>query len=273
MHTILISIISIFLFQGILVLLSGVSTVFIELNNGFLSFVDLLSKATSIAVFIWAVHVFILQQKAKKDDSKSLRIKELSHRLIDYVGHSNYSLNKKSANILITYLEEIQKECLETGSTNEQQKEYKLALNIVFEMLKKTTLSEVLNISAKSDYHSVINKLESIYSNKEELEVFDPELLTYIKSKNGKSTNLSINVPSYGLQLWQIRKILTLVFDKEADEVEEELSRGINSILDSHHHFPVLYGVYRFFDIGKFHITKEGEFTFSLSNLLMACDR
>ena len=66
MRIILIVFFSILLFQGILVVFSGVALVFSELNNGFSLLIDVASKAAAVAVFFWAIHTFINQQKDKE---------------------------------------------------------------------------------------------------------------------------------------------------------------------------------------------------------------
>ena len=120
---VMISLVSILLFQGVLLVLSAVSIVFIELNTGFATLIDIASKAATVAVFLWAVHTFITQQKDKKREDKYARLKELSYRLMDYVGRSDFVLNKNSASILIAYLDSIIDEVSQNEVATEHLKE------------------------------------------------------------------------------------------------------------------------------------------------------
>lgn len=112
-----------------------------------------------------------------------------------------------------------------------------------------------------------------MYSNSECLTEFDPEMLRTIRERTRKSTNMSMNIPSQSLQLWQILKILSLVLEQDEDIVEEELIREPVSIIDRHHQLPVLYAIYYVYSNGRFHIDSDDSFTFSTSGMVMACER
>lgn len=127
MQIVMISLVSILLFQGVLFVLSAVSTVFIELNTGFATLIDIASKAATVAVFLWAVHTFITQQKDKKREDKYARLKDLSYRLMDYVARSDFVLNKNSASILIAYLDSIIDEVSQNEVATEHLKEKKVS--------------------------------------------------------------------------------------------------------------------------------------------------
>ena len=261
------------LFQGVLFAISGISVIFNELNIGFIGFVDVASKIATISVFVWAVHTFIEQQRAKKNDDKYLRLKDLSYRIIEYVGNEKFILNKNTASILIAYLEAIKEEKEAEELTSFHLKEHKLSLNVTYEALKKTTLKEVLGIDEENDYRRIVEKLKSIYSDYEQLTNFDRDFVERLDDRRRKCTNMEINVPSFGVQLWQIKKIMSLVLECEEVLMEEELSRGVNSILDRHHHFPVLYAIYYIYENGIVHVNELDEISFSTDGILMACSR
>jgi len=261
------------IFQGVLFAISGVSVLFSELNNGFIGFVDVASKIATISVFVWAVHTFIEQQRTKKNDEKYLRLKDLSYRIIDYVGNENFILNKNTASILIAYLEAIKEEKETEELTAFHLKEHKLSLNVTYEALKKTTLKEVFNVDEENDYRKIVEKLKSIYSDHNQISEFDCDLYDRLNERSLKSTNMRINVPSFGIQLWQIKRIMSLVLECEEALVEEELSRGVNSILDRHHHFPVLYAIYYIYENGIVHVQEDDQISFSTNGILMAGSR
>lgn len=102
-----------------------------------------------------------------------------------------------------------------------------MALNVTYETLKKTTLKEVLNVDEESNYRKIVEKLKSIYSDNEQVIAFDCDFSKRLAERQRKSTNMGINVPSFGIQLWQIKKIMSLVFECEENLVEEELSREV----------------------------------------------
>ncbi|EGR5013354.1 hypothetical protein CGT94_18430 [Vibrio metoecus] len=273
MQIVIISLVSILLFQGVLVVLSAVSTVFIELNSGFAILIDIASKAATIAVFLWAVHTFITQQKDKKREDKYARLKDLSYRLIDYVGRSDFALNKNSASILIAYLDTIIDEISQNEVAQEHLKEKKLAFDVTYETLKRTSLKEALGLDAPQKYNDIVDTITRVYSNSECLTAFDPEMLLTIRERSRKSTNMLMNIPSQSLQLWQILKILSLVLDQDEDIIEEELMREPICISDRHHQLPVLYAIYYVYSNGRFHIDSDDSFTFSTSGMTMACKR
>ncbi|EOW9192587.1 hypothetical protein ACOA8B_003523 [Vibrio cholerae] len=273
MQIVIISLVSILLFQGVLVVLSAVSTVFIELNSGFAILIDIASKAATIAVFLWAVHTFITQQKDKKREDKYARLKDLSYRLIDYVGRSDFALNKNSASILIAYLDTIIDEISQNEVAQEHLKEKKLAFDVTYETLKRTSLKEALGLDAPQKYNDIVDTITRVYSNSECLTAFDPEMLLTIRERSRKSTNMLMNIPSQSLQLWQILKILSLVLEQDEDIIEEELMREPICISDRHHQLPVLYAIYYVYSNGRFHIDSDDSFTFSISGMTMACKR
>lgn len=261
------------IFQGILFAISGVSVIFKDLNNGFIGFVDVTSKIATISVFVWAVHTFIEQRKTKRNDDKYLRLKDLSYRIIDYVGNETFIFNKNTASILIAYLEAIKEEKETEEITSSHLKEHKLSLNVTYEALKKITLKEVFDIDEKNDYRKIVEKLKSIYSDYDQLVKFDCDFVERLNFRRRKSTNMGINVPSFGVQLWQIKKIMSLVLECDEDLIEEELSRGVSSILDRHHHFPVLYAIYFIYENGIVHVDDDDQISFSTNGVLMACSR
>lgn len=273
MQIVMISLVSILLFQGVLLVLSAVSIVFIELNTGFATLIDIASKAATVAVFLWAVHTFITQQQDKKREGKYARLKELSYRLMDYVGRSDFVLNKNSASILIAYLDSIIDEVSQNEVATEHLKEKKLAFDVTYETLKRTSLKEALGLDALQDYDEIVDAITRVYSNSECLTEFDPEMLRTIRERARKSTNMSMNIPSQSLQLWQILKILSLVLEQDEDIVEEELIREPISIIDRHHQLPVLYAIYYVYSNGRFYIDSDDSFTFSTSGMVMACER
>ncbi len=261
------------LFQGVLFLLSGISVIFNDLNNGFIGFVDVASKIATISVFVWAIHTFIEQKRTKKNDDKYLRLKDLSYRIIDYVGSDSFVLNKNTASILIAYLEAIKEEKESDGLTSFHLKEHKLSLNVTYEALKKTTLKEIFNVYEENNYRKIVDKLKSIYSDYEQVTNFDACFSERLNNRRIKSTNMGINVPSFGVQLWQIEKIMSLVLECKEEQIKEELSRNVNSILDRHHHFPVLYAIYYIYKNGIVHVSENDEISFSTDGILMPCSR
>ncbi|MUK28425.1 hypothetical protein [Aliivibrio fischeri] len=273
MQIVIIWLVTIMLFQGVLFVLSAVSTVFIELNTGFLSLIDVASKVATVAVFFWAVHTFITQQKDKKREDKYTRLKDLSYRLMDYIGRSDFVLNKNSASILIAYLDSILDEVSQNEVAPEHLKEKKLAFYVTYETLKRTSLKEALGLDAPQDYDKIVDAITRVYSNYDCLSEFDPEMLRTIRERTRKSTNMLINIPSESLQLWQILKMLSLVLGQEEDILEKELEREPTSISDRHHHLSVLYAIYYVYSNGKFHIDSDDSFTFSTSGMIMACKR
>ncbi|EGU6977740.1 hypothetical protein D5E85_21005 [Vibrio parahaemolyticus] len=273
MQIVMISLVSILLFQGVLFVLSAVSTVFIELNTGFATLIDIASKAATVAVFLWAVHTFITQQKDKKREDKYARLKDLSYRLMDYVARSDFVLNKNSASILIAYLDSIIDEVSQNEVATEHLKEKKLAFDVTYETLKRTSLKEALGLDALQDYDEIVDAITRMYSKSECLTEFDPEMLRTIRERTRKSTNMSMNIPSQSLQLWQILKILSLVLEQDEDIIEEELIREPTSVIDRHYQLPVLYGIYYVYSNGTFHIDSDDSFTFSTSGMVMACER
>jgi len=273
MSKIIVPLLSIILFQGVLFVLSGVSSVFKEVSGGFTLFIDTASKGATVAVFIWAVFLFLEQRKEKKEDVSLQRLKELSFRLIDFVGNANFSLNKNSANILITYLSALKSETENKGSTEVHLKEYKLALDIVYESLKSTSLVDILGVESPASYRDVIDTLTRYYSNSEKLIEIDADLIQRIDNGDINNTNYGISVPSHGLRLWQIAKIMSYLLEVSEDVIEKELERKPNSIIDRHHHFPTLYAFYYFYTEGILHVSKSKSFSFSTGGLLMACER
>lgn len=273
MTKILVPLLSIVLFQAILFVLSGVSSVFKDVSDGFTLFIDTASKGSTVAVFIWAVFLFLEQRKEKREDVSLQRLKELSFRLIDFIGNAQFSLNKNSANILITYLSALKSETENKAPTTAKLKEYKLALDIVYESLKSTSLTDILGVESPTNYGDVIDTLSSYYSNGEKLIEIDEDLIQRIGSGDINNTNCAINVPSQGLRLWQIEKIMSYLLEESEDVIKQELERGPSSILDRHHHFPTLYAFYYFYTEGVLHVSKDKSFTFSTNGLLMACER
>jgi len=252
-------------------MLSGVSSIFKEVSSGFTLFIDTASKGATVAVFIWAVFLFLEQRKEKKEDVSLQRLKELSFRLIDFVGNANFSLNKNSANILITYLSALKSE--NKSSTDAHLKEYKLALDIVYESLKSTNLVDILGVDSPAIYSDVLDTLTRYYSDSEKLIEIDADLVERIDSGDINNTNYGISVPSNGLRLWQIEKIMSYLLEVSEGVIQKELERKPNSIIDRHHHFPTLYAFYYFYTEGILHVSKSKSFSFSTGGILMACER
>ncbi|MCM0148653.1 hypothetical protein KCN56_08790 [Photobacterium galatheae] len=273
MSKILIPLISIVLFQGILFVVSGVSAVFKDINEGFTLFIDTASKGATIAVFIWAVFLFIEQRKDKQQDLSLQRLKELSFRLIDFIGSSSFSLNKNSANILITYISTLKSEAESKHSTSAHLKESKLAIDIVYESLKATNLVDIVGVESATSYSETLDTLTKYYSDISKLAEIDNNLAKRIESGDLTNTNYAIGVPSQGVQLWQIKQIMSYLLEVDEGIIESELKRQPNSIMDRHHHFPTLYAFYHFYTKGLLHVSKEQSFSFSLGGLLMACER
>ncbi|EPW6560896.1 hypothetical protein ACWOKL_004244 [Vibrio vulnificus] len=273
MKTVIITLLSILLFQGILVVFSGASVVFNDLNGGFTLFVDVASKGATIGVFIWAVFLFQEQRKEKKADTSLQRSKDLSFRLIDFVGSSNYSLNKNSANVLIAYLSSLKAEVGNKNSTETHLKEYKLALDIVNESLKVVTLRDIIGVESENDYDGVIETLTAQYKVQDSLKAIDPDLCRRIESGEISNTNFSINPPDSALRLWQIEEIMKYVFEATEEQVVESLEREPNCFTDKHHHIPVLFAYYYFYTEGILHVSKDKTWSFSTNGILMACER
>ena len=272
-QVVLISLVSILLFQGVLLVLSAISTVFLELNSGFLTWIDVASKAATVAVFLWAVHTFISQKKDKEKEEKYTRLKDLSYRLIDYVGRSDFTVTKNSASILIAYLDAIITEASQGEIAIEHLKEKKLALDVTYETLKRTSLKEALGLDGSQDYFEIIETLEDLYSSSDKLANFDSEMMSLIEQRRRRSTNMAISMPSSGLQLWQILKILSLVLERKEDELEDELTSKPEVIGSRRHQLPVLYAIYYVYSNGTLHIDSDDNFTFTTSGMLMACER
>jgi len=264
MNKILIPLVSILLFQGILFIMSGVSAVFKEVSGGFTLFIDTASKGATVAVFIWAVFLFIEQRKEKQQDLSLQRLKELSFRLIDFVGSSSFSLNKNSANVLITYLSTLKSESEGENTTSVHLKEYKLALDIVYESLKATSLVDIVGIESSPSYSATLDTLTSYYSDIGKLAEIDSNLAERIKSGDISNTNYAVGVPSQGVRLWQIKQIMSYLLEADEQLIESELERKPNSIMDRHHHFPALYAFYHFYTEGLLHVSKNQSFSFSL---------
>lgn len=273
MDKILIPLVSIVLFQGILFVMSGVFAVFKEVSGGFALFIDTASKGATVAVFIWAVFLFIEQRKEKEQDISLQRLKELSFRLIDFVGSSSFSLNKNSSNVLITYLSTLKSESESRNTSSAHLKEYKLALDIVYESLKSTSLWDIVGIESSPSYSATLDTLAGYYSDIDKLAEIDSNLAERIKSGDISNTNYSVGVPSQGIRLWQIKKIMSYLLEVDEHHIESELKRNPNSIMDRHHHFPALYAFYHFYTEGLLHVSKSQSFSFSLGGLLMACER
>lgn len=273
MPVVIISLVSILLFQGVLLVLSAISTVFLELNSGFLTWIDVASKAATVAVFLWAVHTFISQKKDKEKEEKYTRLKDLSYRLVDYVGRPDFTLTKNSASILIAYLDAIFTEARQGNVATEHLKEKKLALDVTYETLKRTSLNEALGLDGSQDYFEIIETLEALYSSSNKLANFDSEMMSFIKQRTRRSTNMSISMPSNSLQLWQILKILSLVMEREEKELEDELMSKPKGISSLHYQLPVLYAIYYVYSNGTFHIASDDNFTFTTSGMIMACER
>ncbi|WP_182037445.1 hypothetical protein [Vibrio diabolicus] len=273
MNKILIPLISIVLFQGILFVVSGASAVFKDVNEGFSLFIDTASKGATIAVFIWAIFLFIEQRKDKQQDLSLQRLKELSFRLIDFIGSSSFSLNKNSANILITYLSTLKSEAESNHTTSAHLKEYKLALDIVYESLKATNLVDIVGVESSPSYSEILDTLTKYYSDISKLSEIDHDLAERIETGDLSNTNYGISVPSQGVRLWQIKTIMSYLLEVDEGIIESELERKPNSIIDRHHHFPTLYAFYHFYTEGLLHVSKDKDLSFSLSGLLMACER
>ena len=64
---------------------------------------------------------------------------------------------------------------------------------------------------------------------------------------------------------------MALLLEVEEEEIEKELGRETQSLLDRHHQFPALYAVYYFYKNGLLHVDKNGKHTLTMSGLLMAC--
>ena len=269
MQVTLFIVIGMVIFQGILLLTSGVFVIVDDVNNGFFRLVDVTSKIATISVFVWAMHTYIEQRKTKRSDDKYLRLKDLSNRLIDYVSTENFIFNNNVASILIAYLEAIKEET-ETETemiTSSHLKEYKLSLAVTYEVLKKITLKEVLDINEENNYIKIVKKIKSIYSDYEQLVKFDYDFSVRLNSPHKKTTSMKINVPSYGVQLWQIKKIMSLVLECDEDLVEKELSRGFNSTSGRHHQFPVLYAIYYVYENGVIHVSNGGQISFFINEM------
>jgi len=236
------------------------------LYNDFTSFADLASKIATVFVLFWAVFTYREQQQDKKRSEKNQRLKELSFRLIDYIGYSTFSLNKNSANILITYLEAIKEEADETDVTSGQLKEYKLALSFSYETLKNTSLMDVISVESKNDYDEVIKVLTKIYSDPDQLRKIDPEFNQTLQQSPRESALHKISQPSGIICLWQITKIMALLLEVEESELHKELSRGRQSMFDRHHHFPVLYALYYFYTHGGTFVEENGDYDFSIDD-------
>jgi hypothetical protein len=271
-QVVIISLVSILLFQGVLVVLSAISTVFVELNSGFLTWIDVASKAATVAVFLWAVHTFISQKKDKEKEQKYTRLKDLSYRLIDYVGRPDFTVTKNSASILIAYLEAIITEASQGDVATEHLKEKKLALDVTYETLKRTSLNEALGLDGSQDYFEIIEMLKALYSSSDKLANFDSEMMSCIEQRRRRSINMKINMPSNSLQQWQILKILSLVLEQEEDELEEELISKPKGIDSRHYQLPVLYAIYYVYSNGTLHIASDDNFTFTTSGMPIACE-
>lgn len=273
MSKIIIPIVSIVLFQGVLFVMSGVSYVFKDVESGFTLFIDTASKGATIAVFIWAVFLFIEQRREKRQDLSLQRLKELSFRLIDFIGSSHFSLNKNSANIIIAYLSTLKFEAENNNATPAHLKEYKLALDIVYESLKATSLVDIIGIESSLNYYEVLDTLTKYYSDIARLYEVDSSLAERIERGDISNTNYAVGVPSQGLQLWQIIKIMNYLLEVDGSLVEQELERKPNSIQDRHYHFPALYAFYHFYRKGLLHVSKDQSLSFSVDGLLMDCER
>lgn len=269
----LVPLLSIVLFQGILFLLSGVMLVFRDVSDGFTLFIDTAAKAATVSVFIWAVFLFLEQRKEKRVDVSLQRLKELSFRLIDFIGNAHFSLNKNSANILITYLSALKSETENRASTDAHLTEYKLALDIVYESLKSTSLKDIVGVDSSIDYGDVIDTLTNYYSKSESLIEIDKDLMQRIERGDINNTNYHINVPEQGLRLWQIEIIMSYLLEVNEDAIKKELEHKPNSMLDRHHHFPTLYAFYYFYTKGTLYVSKNKSILFSMNGLLMACER
>lgn len=243
-----------------------VGSVLYILYNDFTSFADLASKIATVFVLFWAVFTYREQQQDKKRSEKNQRLKELSFRLIDYIGHSTFSLNNNSANILITYLEAIKEEADETDVTSGQLKEYKLALSFSYETLKNTSLMDVISVESKNDYYEVIKVLTKIYSDPDQLSKLDPEFYQTLQQSPRGSAHHRIGEPSGIICKSQIKKIMALLLEVEESEIHKELSRGIQFMFDRHHHFPVLYALYYFYTHGYIFVEENGDYTVTTDN-------
>ncbi len=250
--------------KNIIIIISILIVIGGTLSIGFILFVDLASKIATVLVLFWAVHTYSDQRQFMMQSKKNQRLKDLSFRLIDYVGNSTFSLNKNSANILITYLEAVKEEASESVTTSEQIKEYKLALNFTLQSLMPTTLMDVLSLESISDYDEVINVLTMIYSDSDKLREFDLWFYRRLQESPRSSALHGINVPSGLICLWQIKKIMALLLEVEESEIHKELSRGRQSMFDRHHHFPVLYALYYFYTHGGTFVEENGDYDFSI---------
>ncbi len=244
----------------ILILVVG-SVLYIQCN-GFTLCVDLASKIATVSVLFWAVHTHIEQKKDKKISEKNQRLKELSYRLIDYIGHSTFSLNKNSANILITYLESIKEEADETDVTSEQLKEYKLALSFSSETLKNTSLMDVISVESANDYNEVIKVLKEIYSDPDQLNKLDPEFNQTLQQSPRGSVHHPIMQPSGIICLQQIKKIMAFLLEVEESELHKELSTCTQPVINH----PVLYALYYFYTHGHLFVEDNGDYTVTADN-------
>ncbi|MDD9197490.1 hypothetical protein PVK62_16820 [Aliivibrio sp. S3MY1] len=244
---IIIVLLSVVLFQGVLVVISGLSSVFGELSNGFNIFVDNMAKLSTVAVFFWALYLFQEQRRQKEEDTSLLRLKDLSFRLIDYVGDSKFSFNQGTANILITYLSALKQEADGKNSSQTHLKEYKLALDIVNESLKHTELKDIIGVKSEGKYNNVLEALSEQYLSIDSLTIFDPEIIERIKRENGSGVHYGISVPRGGVRLYQIEKIMAYLQEVDEEVVIEHLKRKPYELGDKHHLFPVIYAYYYFY--------------------------
>lgn len=83
---------------------------------------------------------------------------------MDYVARSDFVLNKNSASILIAYLDSIIDEVSQNEVATEHLKEKKLAFDVTYETLKRTSLKEALGLDALQDYDEIVDAITRVYS-------------------------------------------------------------------------------------------------------------
>lgn len=244
---------------SVTILGSAACQVVLSLEGGFVKFVDIMSKIATVGVFVWAVYMYKENQNSKKEEKINSHINEFSTQIELIVQTKDYISNRSRLSILIRKLEELKKYC-QLLNSDESNSKLKLILDVVCEQLKDVGLNDILGISSGDGFYENLEILEKIYSNRDSMREFDKGFSEYIERAAKKSpTTCCINAPPWSIQLWQVSKLVSLVFEVSEKEARKRLLEEPQILIGVAHHISGIFAFYKFYEDGTISIDKNDE--------------
>ncbi len=249
-------------FQIILFQFSVYFLVFSEVGEGFFNFVDVVSKIATSATLMWGIYIFAHADAEKKVDVEREQIKSLSFKLIEYVSAADFSVNKITLNVVLSYLELIANPKFEQ---NKNLPEKKLIFDILCYIFSEITLKQVLGIESEKNFNSVCKSIGDVYGNAERLKEFDSIFWSNLTSDGAPSRYVDMNIPCGKIQNNQIVEVMSFVLKENKNDLIKVFSEKPDSWKSVHHDFPVLVGIFYAYTKGNVYINKENNNEISCS--------